>query len=292
MPAPQFRRRMMGVGRRSPRIDEMGIDNIYALCSTVLVRSAYVDLPLVRLVRPADGALQNFNPNQFGYLNWPEIMDWTGGANPNVSILFDQTGQSHDFSQQSIAAQRPTLTLAPGSLVPSLSFDGGDDFASSNSVAFAQNQGAVSLVSVLKHNDNTSLSAISIMKNAAQLVRAGFGLSAGFHKAYGRRLDTDSFLATAGFTFNADWGVEIARFDYANAKLYHHLDAQSEVRDPFQTAGATSNTASTIVTFGALDNAAFSPMKGEMTFLGLFRDLLTDDETNALITELAKLKAG
>jgi hypothetical protein len=105
-------------------------------------------------------------------------------------------------------------------------------------------------------------------------------------EAGGRRLDANgySFITTAG---NLNWGVRIARFDYANSNLFLRSDAAAVSNTSFQTDGVSSDTDSlNIRTGGGAGAAPSNFLDGDEMLTAFVQDFLTDQEVDSLVESL------
>jgi hypothetical protein len=160
-----------------------------------------------------------------------------------------------------LGSGRPTVTNG----IPL--FDGGDDSGALVGAAlnWSKNVTGITLLTVAE------TAAVATAGGQVVLVSTGTsatsnrcGLlrdsSAGKIRYVGRRLDADAAaLIDDGVSSTTLYTIDIAAFDYAAAKLFAYQNGTAVALsplDPFQTAGATSNTASLSVTLGSSGAAA------------------------------------
>lgn len=186
-----------------------------------------------------------------------------------------------------IGASRPTLaSVTNGSRVfLAMTFDGGDSMIAAAG-AYLKNVSGATLIAVLQTADVAGVNYQLIVANgvATNQARAGLErerLADRCIGVIGRRLDADAVVngSSAANAFTAGtWNAQMAIFDYANAKAYGYLDnALQNTKDPFQTAGATSNTDSTGIGVGALATGG-SQMTGQIAEALIYERVLTVTE--------------
>jgi len=265
-------------------------DNLYAVHSAARVLASYSG-PLYILRRSSDNATTSVSA--VAGSEWPStatISSWLGGATGYITTIYDQTGNSRHATQVTNGNQ-PTINLSQVNPMFNFIATSSQYFSVQSAGGFAQNQAAVSLVAVKKHTSTGAQIPVFVSNGAsAGSSRAALGLATGpISQAVGRRLDADAFGATTGVVAHTSWATEIARFDYANADLFHQVDQLAESNTSFQTAGNTSNTASLAVRIGAT-GAPTQYFDGQMTLVAFVQDLLTTQEASDLVEDLSYLK--
>lgn len=178
-------------------------------------------------------------------------------ATTQITQITDKSGNSRTASQGD-SANRPTIQTSVQNGLDVARFDGSDDYLiCSNSSSIAQNVGSFSIFYVIsKSGGSDSGFAYWVSADTAITRAAGYyNTTAGVPRAAGRRLDGDGQQSHDGPTASG-WLVASAEFDYSNAELYVGSNGTVSARGGFQTAGNTSNTASTAVRIGT-ENLTF-----------------------------------
>lgn len=256
------------------------IDNIFGVYSNKLVIPAYSG-PLIRLRRASDNAESDFNPDENGIVDAAAIATFISATTGHVTIWYDQTGNARNAFQPTSAVQ-PAINLS-GS-IPTVEFVSGlDQRLSVTPSTFSQNSAGISLVAVAKRDDtNISQALIAVNRGTTPGFRALLGATgSGTHRAGGQRIDADVFDGPTGLTADTDWHVHIGAFDWANADLFYRRDDETDDDLTFQTAGNSSDTASTTIRIGNNEGLTFD-LDGQMTLVALISDVLTAQERQDL----------
>lgn len=265
------------------------VDNVYGAFGVKRLLSTYSGA-LLRLRRSSDDAESDFSARSDGWLNVGAVNSWLGGASGLITTLYDQTGNSRNFAQ-STAASQPTLNLS--GTRPTIEFDGSNDFfdMAAGGMDFARNVGAVSLLAVRKADAASGTHSIIAISTGAGTARVLMQHGAN-NLIGGRRNDADAFTSITGVAADTSWRVHIGRLNYSSSDIYHNVDSLSNSSTSFLTDGVTQDTASTSFRLGRSTGGGTDYFDGQMTAIALVRDFLTNDETAALITSGAALKAA
>lgn len=202
------------------------------------------------------GVLLNFDPNRI-----TGVAD--GGA---VATVSDFSGNGYNATQGTGTKQAAwTRNGRNGRAV--LTFDGGDEyFLSGNGLNLFRNANARTIVLVMQAtapgSDATPLFATTAASGSGRLVYQRESGGAGTLRIGGRRLDADAAtqFATggAGTVVAGAWTIDTAVFDWASSDLYLYQNgAQIASNTSFQTAGATSDTASAVIVIGSQNGGAY-----------------------------------
>ncbi|MBB4199045.1 hypothetical protein CCR94_16250 [Rhodoblastus sphagnicola] len=263
------------------------VSSPYAVYGARRLVSSYSG-PLYQITRESDlSTLDVYAPRAAidGWPNSARIGAWLAGSPGLISRVYDESGAGRHITISTVA-QMPLWTVTDGRGV--WDFDGVANYIDATSAlsAFANGASGVT-VAALRAYDTTLTSAaqpIFYASSGSGSTRLIMGLNNGAIEAGGRRLDTDAFAQTTGLPIDTGWDVEIARFDFTNAKLTHQVNWAMDVKTPFQTTGATSATASTMVYIGMQGASYFN---GKIAALILSANIMTDYEVSGLIAGFA-----
>lgn len=256
-----------------------------ALYSTGQVTTTYRG-PLYLARRETDNATMMVSSPASNYTS-SAIKAWAGSSEVLVSTIYDQSGNGADLVVAT--AFQPHLNL--DATYPTFEFDGASARidATSALASLTQNVGGFSLVA-LRKNDATSTAfnqrplALVTTGSGATRVAVGIDNAVGVDGVSGRRLDGDTLNRSGGFTIDNNWDVETARFDFANALVYHNTSVAGETR-AFETAGSTSNTASQF--FYIAGTATTGYFEGKIAVLALYQSALSESSNSCLMSALS-----
>lgn len=269
------------------------ISNVYSGCFLKAVTKNYAGA-LVRLRRASDNVEADFYGTAGGWVSIAEVTAWLAGSTAYVVRIYDQFGYGRDIFQATTGLQpaldisgvRPCFVLN-GTAYLQYAVSAGGSVAD-----FANNVTAASIIAVRKFDSLASATSIFALATSGAVTRIHMFMSntGPVIQSGGRRLDADSNVNSTGVAANTSWCVQVTRYDYAGAKLYNDVEAASEVKNPFQTAGSTSATSSTYATVGSNNGATITT--GKMTGIALVSGLLTNTETANMIAAFNLLKAA
>lgn len=269
-------------------------NNLYAVHAAKRVLTSYTG-PLYALRRDSDNATIDISPTSNGWPDKSTILTWLNGATAFVTTVYDQTGNNRNLTQVTVIKQ-PSLNLS--GTYPVLEFDGGaSEFSGMSTLsAFAQNIGAVSVVAVRRNNFTTvndrQLLFVSTATSTNTRMRMGQSwFTGGNDTIFGRRLDADFNDYSLGIAPNMNWAAQIGRWDWSSATLYHQIGSESETKTSFQTAGLTSNTASSLISIGGT-GVRTSTFNGDISLVAWVQAKLSDTEVSSLISSLSDLHIG
>lgn len=184
---------------------------------------------------------------------WVSPVKETKYSNGNaVDTAHDWSGNGNYFSQ-AVGAAQPTWDVNDLNGYPAFVFDGVADFlaGAASTLSVAQNVGRVYIFLVSK--SVVTFARPFVITTAVTSTRASNEWGDGYSQyAVGRRLDANSAQEMKDTLSAATVYCNTNIFDYTNAQLiFYHNATAGKVKDPFQTAGSTSNTASTNVQIGS-----------------------------------------
>ena len=185
----------------------------------------------------------------------------------------DLSGNSRN-ADQATSGLRPTLLTAGINANPAISFDGLDDFLGLIAgLNLVQNVAGATAFAVFSTPSAAVAAAQTIFAAATGVGTTGRVVvqripTGPANQIGGRRLDADSFAGPSGGATSTSPTIICGEFNYAAAIATLGLNGVDiATTNPFQTAGSTSNTASTAIAIGA--NAA-----GLACFPGLIAEII------------------
>jgi hypothetical protein len=274
---------------------KLTVDNLYCVLCPHRIVASYRG-PTVKLRRMLDSEQLDFTPGEDGWLRKEAVQSWAMGSLLYIDTLYDQTGNSRNATSTQNWFE-PLLELStnhPVMLFRRLNYQHLDIAAD----AFANNQSAASLIAVRQYNtfaETASANQLLTVRNNSTVSRMLLQYDGTTAKVRisGRRLDADSAAPSTGFDPDTNWATEIARYDWATAKVHHQVvgpaNRQTETLDPFQTAGSTSATDSQEVFIGTLAPSGQNFFDGRVAMVALVRDLLTDQECDEISSQMQLL---
>lgn len=261
---------------------------LYALYSPVPALSSYTG-PLYIARRESDDAVLvvSVAGNTF---NSAALSTWAAGSDVYVATLYDQTGNGHTLIQPTTTSQ---VKLNLNGAYPTLEFDGFNGYfpATAPLASWLNNTLGASVVA-FRQAELTNPAAThtliyaSISTGPGSRLTMGVDSVTGTDVVEGRRLDTDSLNRSGGFVPDNQWDIEIGRYDYANAKVYHSTSLNNESRT-FQTAGNTSATVPQTIIIGSLAGSSY--YSGKVAAIALYGAALSDATSSAMTNSLAML---
>lgn len=195
-----------------------------------------------------------------------------------IGAAFDVSGHGVHVTQATTAA-KPTFDATIG-LFGGATFDGGD-LLRSGAAALLRNVGEGTLFVVCQTTASGVLSYVmSVDRNTANAPRLGLNQEAsgvGTLRAIGRRLDADGLVSletSAGVFTAGQWGLRVARADYANSNAYiYYNGVQHAATTSFGTDGNTSDTDSAGVSLGGGQSTY---MTGQIIAAGIITGAVTE----------------
>jgi hypothetical protein len=224
---------------------------------------------------PQGGANPTAIPDLGLWLKADAGVTLVGGA---VDAWADQSGNGRNFSAPG-ATNRPAYSGTLNGL-PVLTFDGTDDYLLGNPATLdvAQNVGGLTIIAVAKYAPSTAQGLVSISTGlSADTARSAIGVSSTQWSLSGRRLDGNSFASISGGSTNANPIVQSGVFRYSAGTAGVFVNSESQNDAAFQTAGATSNTASLRFAIGVVVNIS-SFLQGDLAELIVYRRAITPNE--------------
>jgi hypothetical protein len=202
-----------------------------------------------------------------------------GGA---VDGWADQSGNGRDFSAPG-ATNRPAYSGTLNGL-PVLTFDGTDDYLNGNaaSLNLAQNVNGLTIIAVAKYGASAIQGLVSIGTGSVLGAgRSAIDVTATQWRLSGRRLDGDSFGSVAGGTTSAVPVIQSGVFRYSAGTAGVFINSVSQNDGAFQTAGATSNTASLRFVIGCVINLS-SFLNGDIAEVIIYQRAISVEERNSV----------
>jgi len=211
----------------------------------------------IRVRRSSDNA-----ETDIGFLNnnldTVSLLSFVGSGNGFITKWYDQSG-NNNYCAQSTAGKQPQIVT--GGIVnkinnkPAIRFYSANinSLLINNTALFANKPGA-GLFSVCSITSANSLKTLFFASGiSSSRIRLDITAASVFEVG-GRRLDSDSYVATTGTTVLTTNVLKIisAIFDTPNANLKTFIDCSTEKNIEFQTAGNFSNTNSGSVEIGSL----------------------------------------
>lgn len=260
---------------------------LYALYSPIPALSSYTG-PLYLARRESDGATLTVSGTGNTY-NSAAISAWAAGSDVYLVTAYDQSGAGRALTQPTATAQQKLNLDGP---YPTFEFDGLSSFLPATTPLANWLTGATGVSAViLRKADLTnatgehSLIFASVTSGSAARMAIGVDSVTNTNCVTGRRLDADSLNRAGGFTVDSAWDVEIARYDYANAEVYHSTSIYSEAR-VFSTPGLSQSTPPGVINIGA--NFALSGFyPGKIAILALYGAALSDAQTNSITSAMS-----
>jgi hypothetical protein len=222
----------------------------------------------------AGGGVVAFSPADVPELAvWYDPSQLTGDDNAQVGSVTDYAS-GFDATRTPSSAVVLKTNILNGKKV--LRFSGVSSYFTlpAEALNLMRNAGSATVVSVLAYKDTSGVYTVFSVGTPSGTTRAGlfgnFTGNTGKFNAGGRRLDADSAQLVHGGSLVGDqWVVQSARFDWANSDLYEYVNKTLVASSTsFQTAGSTSNTASSMITWGS--NLGVSHFKGDTADLLVF----------------------
>lgn len=179
-----------------------------------------------------------------------------------VSQWGDKSGKAN-HATQGTAAARPTVLANILNGKPVVRFDGSDDslsLATAGALAITRNKPGVTLIALHRltasYISGTGRPVIYMSIGTSDRARAVLVRSFSFANGAatgGRRLDADAYQeADSGTNHGMSWLLQVGLFDHVNATATNVINGTtSGVKNPFQTAGNTSDTSSQVATIAA-----------------------------------------
>lgn len=279
-----------------PLLDSIASSGLYGVYAVKRVLTTYRG-PLFTVRRDYDSATMDVYPMANGWPNTSAILAWLDGFVGFITTWYDQSGGGRNFTQATAIKQPqlkfegayPVIDFIGNATAGPAEFDGTATLA-----GVAQNVGALSVIVVRQHDVVPALqrTLAFVSTNAGSTRAAVVGTSTGFCQVSGRRLDANGNVTQGTIAADTSWRAEFGRWDYANAHLVHDVDATSETKASFQTAGSTSNTASTYVGVGGDTGTGTNMIRGKMSMVVFSQALLSDTQVAALVASLVPLKVA
>lgn len=169
----------------------------------------------------------------------------------------DRSGNANHFSQSGASGLRPLIVASDAGVnnLPTLEFDGSNDFMNSTTAVTSMLQNSGSFWAFILYRNLTSSAAVRNLlgcsTNLANTVRFAFQASRTSNTdkpTLGvRRLDADSFASLSAATaISTSYGAAMVRMDYTNGDGF--VDVNGTLADAsnlsLTSTGSTSNTAS------------------------------------------------
>ena len=223
---------------------------------------------------------------------WLDAQRIAQANDTEVATWTDASGNGYNAEQNTTAA-RPIYKTNQLNGLPVVRFDGVDDFMElvSGSLDMARNVAGLTIVAVVKYPADSSENIAFSIANDSTVSRSILLQDAlNKYRAGGRRLDANPFesaISTQNAT--AAFIIQTGVLDYTNATLNQYINGVVDgTDDPFQTAGSTSNTASSRIRVGANSVVtAGSLLTGDIAEIIVYQRVLTANELTNVHAYLA-----
>lgn len=223
---------------------------------------------------------------------WLDAQRIAQANDTEVATWTDASGNGYNAEQNTTAA-RPIYKTNQLNGLPVVRFDGVDDFMElvSGSLDMARNVAGLTIVAVVKYPADSSENIAFSIANDSTVSRSILLQDAlNKYRAGGRRLDANPFesaISTQNAT--AAFIIQTGVLDYTNATLNQYINGVVDgTDDPFQTAGNTSNTASSRIRVGANSVVtAGSLLTGDIAEIIVYQRVLTANELTNVHAYLA-----
>jgi hypothetical protein len=206
----------------------------------------------------------------------------------NVRSWQDNSGNGRVYDQTVLSAQ-PIYYVSNFNGVPSLSFNGINQYLINAVENIASNQGGLTFFIVHNYLLNTQQDVYAV-SNLSGTFKAGFQYVPGFTMRFaGRRLESDSAQVLSYGNLNTKKLIVNTIVDYLGAKLTNYVNGlYFSTLNPFQTPGYSSNT-SGIGTIGRNGTLAQDFLGGNVARILVYQRALSSIELNLVNTYLKKL---
>lgn len=216
---------------------------------------------LLRVRRSSDNTEQDIGYDSNGNLDETALTNFVGAGNGFVTTWYDQSGGGYNATMTTTTRQPRIVnggTVEKTNNKVSLFFDGTDVFVITGILSGFQNVAYAHMFAVAKSNlTTTAQRAIfnASVNTSATFARCRIGHhgSANADMVGGRRLDADAFVQVGTSALTTNQQIFSGMIDYADAKAELFLNGTTAGSNTsFQTAGNTSNAASSTMTIGGI----------------------------------------